>query len=53
MSAGTGGTIAGVAAFLKQRDSAVRVVLADPTGSSLLGKVRWCLYFVLRVRCDI
>jgi cysteine synthase A len=32
---GTGGTYAGVALFLKERDPAVRCVLADPYGSAL------------------
>ncbi len=32
---GTGGTLAGVAEFLKSRNRAVRCVLADPPGSSL------------------
>lgn len=40
MSAGTGGTIAGVSAFLKERHPAVRVVLADPFGSSLAARVQ-------------
>ncbi|CAK9033907.1 Cysteine synthase 2 (CS 2) (Cysteine synthase-like protein) (CSl) (O-acetylserine (thiol)-lyase 2) (OAS-TL 2) (O-acetylserine sulfhydrylase 2) [Durusdinium trenchii] len=35
MSAGTGGTIAGVGRFLQAQNPAVRVVLADPQGSSL------------------
>lgn len=39
MSAGTGGTIAGVSQCLKERDPRVRVVLADPQGSSLYNKV--------------
>ena len=39
-SAGTGGTLAGVAQFLKSRRSAVRCVLADPPGSSLYAWVR-------------
>lgn len=34
-SAGTGGTIAGVAAYLKSRSDRVRIVLADPPGSAL------------------
>ena len=33
-SAGTGGTIAGVALALKERNPAVRIVLADPMGSA-------------------
>ncbi|SFP26201.1 cysteine synthase A [Pseudomonas borbori] len=32
---GTGGTLAGVARYLKERKPAVRIVLADPMGSSL------------------
>jgi cysteine synthase A len=32
---GTGGTLAGVAAYLKSRSSAVRIVLVDPPGSAL------------------
>ncbi len=32
---GTGGTYAGVALFLKERDPAIRCVLADPYGSAL------------------
>lgn len=38
--AGTGGTIAGVSAALKARHPGVRVVLADPQGSSLFNKVK-------------
>ncbi len=34
-SAGTGGTLAGVARGLKLRKSAVRIALSDPTGSAL------------------
>jgi cysteine synthase A len=34
-SAGTGGTLAGVAAYLKSRSASVRIVLVDPPGSSL------------------
>jgi cysteine synthase len=32
---GTGGTLAGVAAYLKSQSAAVRIVLVDPPGSSL------------------
>ena len=35
---GTGGTITGVGRYLKRRDPAIRVVLADPAGSGL---ARW------------
>lgn len=37
--AGTGGTIAGVSAALKQRRPEVQVFLVDPPGSSLYNKV--------------
>jgi len=39
MSAGTGGTIGGVSKYLKSQSNIVRVVLADPQGSSLYYKV--------------
>jgi cysteine synthase A len=39
-AAGTGGTLAGVAQYLKSRRSAVRCVLADPPGSSLYEYLR-------------
>ncbi|KAJ1410752.1 tryptophan synthase beta subunit-like PLP-dependent enzyme, partial [Ochromonadaceae sp. CCMP2298] len=45
MSAGTGGTIAGVSRYLKARDRRIRVYLADPYGSSLLSKVRYNVCF--------
>lgn len=37
---GTGGTIAGVSAFLKQQQPEIQVYLIDPPGSSLYNKVR-------------
>jgi cysteine synthase A len=37
---GTGGTLAGVARFLKERDAQVRIVLADPHGSGLYSYVK-------------
>ncbi len=37
---GTGGTLAGVALALKEKNPAVRIVLADPEGSSLYGWVK-------------
>ena len=37
---GTGGTLAGVARFLKERDARVRIVLADPQGSALYNWVK-------------
>jgi cysteine synthase A len=39
-SAGTGGTFAGVSAALKERNPAIRTVLADPMGSSLFSYVK-------------
>jgi len=43
--AGTGGTIAGVAAYLKSMNPAVKVVLADPEGSGLYNKVKYGVMF--------
>ena len=37
---GTGGTLAGVALALKERDPKIRIVLADPEGSALYGWVK-------------
>ena len=39
MSAGTGGTLAGVSRYLKARRPSVRVFLADPPGSALYHRV--------------
>ncbi|WP_158931997.1 cysteine synthase A [Acidisphaera sp. S103] len=39
-SCGTGGTLAGVSLALKERNPNVRIVLADPHGSSLYGWVK-------------
>jgi cysteine synthase A len=39
-ASGTGGTIAGVTAALKQRKPSLRTVLADPAGSSLFSYVK-------------
>eukprot|EP00940_MAST-03C_sp_MAST-3C-sp2_P000208 g208.t1 len=41
MGAGTGGTIAGVAAYLKERKPGIRVVLVDPPGSALANRVNY------------
>jgi cysteine synthase A len=43
--AGTGGTIAGVARFLKPRVPGLRVVLADPQGSGLFNRVKYGVMF--------
>jgi cysteine synthase A len=37
---GTGGTLAGIARFLKEKKPGVRIVLADPTGSALYNWVK-------------
>jgi len=37
---GTGGTLAGTALYLKEKNPAVRIVLADPDGSGLYGWVK-------------
>jgi cysteine synthase A len=39
MSSGTGGTIAGVGTYLKERDEGIRIVLVDPPGSALFHKI--------------
>jgi len=39
-ASGTGGTLAGVAEYLKSRSTRVRTVLADPPGSSLYAFIR-------------
>ena len=39
LAAGTGGTLAGVSRYLKERAPAVRVLLIDPPGSALYGRV--------------
>ncbi|KAK4987957.1 Cysteine synthase 2 [Elasticomyces elasticus] len=43
--AGTGGTISGVALFLKSRLDSVRIVLADPQGSGLFNRVKYGVMF--------
>jgi cysteine synthase A len=39
-ASGTGGTIGGVARYLKERNPAIRIVLADPMGSALYHYVK-------------
>ncbi|KAJ3368218.1 hypothetical protein HDU91_000759 [Kappamyces sp. JEL0680] len=41
MGAGTGGTICGIAHYLKPKLPGVKMVLADPQGSGLFNKVRY------------
>ncbi|OJJ98214.1 hypothetical protein ASPACDRAFT_31439 [Aspergillus aculeatus ATCC 16872] len=48
--AGTGGTISGVALFLKPRIPNLSVVLADPQGSGLYNRVRYGVMFDLKER---
>jgi cysteine synthase len=43
--AGTGGTVSGVARFLKPRVPGLRVVLADPQGSGLYNRVKYGVMF--------
>jgi cysteine synthase len=43
--AGTGGTISGVATFLKLKLPNIKVVLADPTGSGLFNKIKYGVMF--------
>jgi len=43
--AGTGGTISGVALFLKSRLPDVKVILADPPGSGLFNRVKYGVMF--------
>ncbi|KAE8148430.1 cysteine synthase [Aspergillus avenaceus] len=46
--AGTGGTISGVALFLKPRIPNLKVVLADPQGSGLYNRIRYGVMFDLK-----
>ncbi|KAI5798981.1 tryptophan synthase beta subunit-like PLP-dependent enzyme [Geopyxis carbonaria] len=48
--AGTGGTISGVARFLKPRLPGLRVVLADPPGSGLYNRVKYGVMFDVKER---
>ncbi|KAF2707766.1 PALP-domain-containing protein [Pleomassaria siparia CBS 279.74] len=43
--AGTGGTISGVALFLKEKLPDVKIVLADPPGSGLYNRVKYGVMF--------
>jgi len=44
-SAGTGGTIGGVSTYLKKKNPKIKIVLADPPGSSLANKVNFGVMF--------
>lgn len=46
--AGTGGTLAGVAMYLKQQNPRIRVVLADPQGSGLYNRVTYGVMYDAR-----
>lgn len=48
--AGTGGTISGVALFVKPRLPRVSIVLADPQGSGLYNRVRYGVMFDVKER---
>ncbi|KAL1954706.1 hypothetical protein VTO42DRAFT_810 [Malbranchea cinnamomea] len=48
--AGTGGTISGVARYLKPRIPGMTVVLADPQGSGLYNRVRYGVMFDVKER---
>ncbi|ODH52089.1 hypothetical protein GX48_01642 [Paracoccidioides brasiliensis] len=48
--AGTGGTISGIALFLKPRIPEMSVVLADPQGSGLYNRVRYGVMFDVKER---
>lgn len=43
--AGTGGTISGVAMFLKSKKPTIKIVLADPQGSGLYNKIKHGVMF--------
>ncbi|KAL9105920.1 MAG: hypothetical protein Q9227_008980 [Pyrenula ochraceoflavens] len=43
--AGTGGTISGVATYLKERNPDAEIVLADPQGSGLYNRVKYGVMF--------
>ncbi|KAL7753658.1 Cysteine synthase 2 [Sorochytrium milnesiophthora] len=45
MGAGTGGTLAGVARYLKPRVPGLQVILADPAGSGLYNKVKHNIFY--------
>lgn len=43
--AGTGGTIAGIARFLKPRIPDIKIILADPQGSGLFNRIKFGVMF--------
>jgi len=42
---GTGGTIAGISQYLKERNQGIQVILADPEGSALSNRVNCGVLF--------
>lgn len=50
MSSGTGGTIAGIGRFLKEKHVSVKVVLVDPPGSALYHKIQHGVAFANQQR---
>lgn len=48
MSAGTGGTIAGVSRYLKMKNANTRIVLVDPEGSVLANKINHNVAFTIQ-----
>jgi cysteine synthase A len=45
MGAGTGGTLAGVANYLKSQLKNVQIILADPEGSGIFNKVKYNIMY--------
>ncbi len=42
---GTGGTLAGISRFLKQKNKDIKIILSDPQGSSLANRVNFGVLF--------
>ena len=50
MSSGTGGTIAGVGTYLKEKNPSVQIVLVDPPGSALYHKIEHGIAYAVEQR---
>jgi cysteine synthase A len=50
MSSGTGGTIAGVGTYLKERRPSIQIVLVDPPGSALYHKIEHGIAYAVEQR---
>lgn len=50
MSSGTGGTIAGVGTYLKEKRIAIQIVLVDPPGSALYHKIEHGIAYAVEQR---